>query len=521
MTRRSVGLLASAKLELATLTTVLKLTSRLHYEQDSLPTKMRFETWAMPELRPVPQGDEKFLVAFSFAGEQRELVRTIAEATEQILGWGTVFYDEWYEGFLAGTSADLKLQEIYGERSEVVVMCPSAEYGKKSWTVAEWDSIRARYMPLRARGDGESDRLVPIRVADGEVQGLLANAIWFDARQRTPRYLAEQIVERVRRFVPGAGLPRVFLAQTFDLEDDDELICNPKLKRFIAPDMNPEFRVVPDQDLSELDSDEFAAAVRSQLAGCLAFVQLHSEKYWKGAKYDQLQFDTAQELKLPSFCFCGDILTANRADEKQRLFIERTAPIAGQFQDFKHTLEEKLKELAEAKRAAVRQFQEADNRSRLPVEAAESTDADSQPLVRVAVKAGNGNDIWEPVFNYLFLEEDVLLDELGPNDSFASKQPGEPCHGFLILCDERAQIDDAFSPREALSQCRQIQTQLSQQALEQLPPVGVVFRAPPDPAWSRLLKSTPKCLHRVLGDDLENGLRDFVKQVREVRRAMK
>ena len=32
--------------------------------------------------RPVP---EKFLVAFSFAGEQRELVRQIAEAVEQRL----------------------------------------------------------------------------------------------------------------------------------------------------------------------------------------------------------------------------------------------------------------------------------------------------------------------------------------------------------------------------------------------------------------------------------------------------
>ena len=34
---------------------------------------------------------DKFLVAFSFAGEQRELVRAIAEAVEQRLGRGTVF----------------------------------------------------------------------------------------------------------------------------------------------------------------------------------------------------------------------------------------------------------------------------------------------------------------------------------------------------------------------------------------------------------------------------------------------
>lgn len=48
-----------------------------------------------PTPRPEP---ERYLVAFSFAGEQRELVRQIAEATEQLLGWGTVFFDEWFEG---------------------------------------------------------------------------------------------------------------------------------------------------------------------------------------------------------------------------------------------------------------------------------------------------------------------------------------------------------------------------------------------------------------------------------------
>ena len=34
---------------------------------------------------------EKFLVAFSFAGEQRDLVRSIAEAVEQRLGAASFF----------------------------------------------------------------------------------------------------------------------------------------------------------------------------------------------------------------------------------------------------------------------------------------------------------------------------------------------------------------------------------------------------------------------------------------------
>lgn len=37
--------------------------------------------------RDVP---ERFLVAFSFAGEQRDLVHSVAKAVEDILGEGTV-----------------------------------------------------------------------------------------------------------------------------------------------------------------------------------------------------------------------------------------------------------------------------------------------------------------------------------------------------------------------------------------------------------------------------------------------
>ena len=51
---------------------------------------------------PIREFPEKFLVAFSFAGEPRELVRAIAEAVERELGQATVFFDEWFEYFLAG-----------------------------------------------------------------------------------------------------------------------------------------------------------------------------------------------------------------------------------------------------------------------------------------------------------------------------------------------------------------------------------------------------------------------------------
>jgi len=125
--------------------------------------------------RPLP---DRFLVAFSLAGEQRDLVRTIAEAVEKQLGEGTVFFDEWFEHHLAGAGADVKLQRIYGEQTALAVFCVSQAYGSKPWTLTEFDAIRARLMKARAATDPrEQDSILPIRVGDGEVEGILFNAI--------------------------------------------------------------------------------------------------------------------------------------------------------------------------------------------------------------------------------------------------------------------------------------------------------------------------------------------------------
>jgi hypothetical protein len=471
-----------------------------------------------PEIPTQRPKRDRFLVAFSYAGEQRELVRQIAEATEQLLGLGAVFYDEWFEGSLAGSAADLKLQKIYGADSEVVVICASAAYAKKPWPLAEWDRIRERHMSLRTEGGSASDRLFPLRVADGEVEGLLGNTIWVEARQRPANHIADLILQRVRMFVPDAGKPRLFLAQTPpSLDDESQPVNRPKLQRFLEQECR--YAVAPARDLLELELDQYPAALEAELAGSQAFVQLLAEKPWKPGNYDRRQFNAATERGLPQFCYQGDIHVDAVLDTGQRTFLSdckaKGKTIAGQFEDFKHHLRQKLGELAAAKEAEVRRFQEADRRRRAGLTEV-TTDATDRPLVRVANWAADTEAIWDSVFN--FLDGKVLLDEIVRGD-LVTQQSVEPCHGFLILCDDKSQSDEAFSPRDALANCRLIQSQ--QQKLDQpIAPVAVVFRAPPDPVWSRLLKSTPRCLYRVLGHDLENGLGEFIQKAFEVRRAM-
>lgn len=146
---------------------------------------------------------ERFLVAFSFAGEQRRLVRTIAQAVESLLGPGTVFLDEWYEFWLAGADADIKLQDLYGNRCALAVVCVSGRYGDKPWTLAEHEAIRARLMQARASPRGrEAEDILPIRVGEGEVPGIALNAIVPDVRARAARETAELIVQRLRLLEP-------------------------------------------------------------------------------------------------------------------------------------------------------------------------------------------------------------------------------------------------------------------------------------------------------------------------------
>jgi hypothetical protein len=159
---------------------------------------------------PVREVPEKFQVAFSLAGEQRDLVRAIAEAVEKDLGQETVFLDEWFEHFLAGHDADLRLQKIYGDQSELVVVCVSEHYGDKPWTVAEHEAIRARLMKTRSsQEERDKLRILPIRVGKGEVEGILFNTIVPDVRERSAIETAKLILDRLRIILPGLGKERL------------------------------------------------------------------------------------------------------------------------------------------------------------------------------------------------------------------------------------------------------------------------------------------------------------------------
>jgi hypothetical protein len=143
-------------------------------------------------VREVPS---RFAVAFSLAGEQRQLVLPIAQEVEAILGRSMVFYDLWYEHWTAGLDADLLLGRLYGDMAELVVMCVSRAYGEKAWTRTEHRAVRARLMESATPADRH--RIFPVRIGDGEVDGVLSNEIVPDLRHKTAAEAAELIVARL------------------------------------------------------------------------------------------------------------------------------------------------------------------------------------------------------------------------------------------------------------------------------------------------------------------------------------
>lgn len=175
--------------------TAVELAPILSGAHGEVADKVRFVA-----LRNVP---DRFAVAFSLAGEQRELVLPIAQEVESILGSSQVFYDLWYEHWTAGWDADLLLQNLYTKRAELVVVCVSAEYGTKSWTQAEHRAIRAETM--KVGGESARLRVLPLRVGDGDIAGVLFNDLVPEVRGKATREVAELIVARLNLVRGGPG----------------------------------------------------------------------------------------------------------------------------------------------------------------------------------------------------------------------------------------------------------------------------------------------------------------------------
>ncbi|MER8809553.1 toll/interleukin-1 receptor domain-containing protein [Mesorhizobium australicum] len=147
--------------------------------------------WTRQASRAVDITQHHFDVGLSFPGEARGLVEQVARELEARLGPNAYFYDNNYVSQLARPSLDTLLQDIYRNRSKLIVVFIGADYQRKDWCGVEFRAIREIIM---AR---DEQRIMYVRVDDGGVDGVFRTDGYVDARRFNPAEITQFITERL------------------------------------------------------------------------------------------------------------------------------------------------------------------------------------------------------------------------------------------------------------------------------------------------------------------------------------
>ncbi|XDD45262.1 toll/interleukin-1 receptor domain-containing protein [Leptospira sp. WS39.C2] len=135
-----------------------------------------------------------FEVAFSFPGDIRKNVESIAFELEKLIGPNSYFYDNNYKAQLAQPRLDILLQDIYRNRSKLIVVFLSHEYQKKEWCGIEFRAIQEIIM------EKLNNKIMFIKMDDGKVDGVFKTDGYIDGRTHTSLEIAKLIKERVDLF---------------------------------------------------------------------------------------------------------------------------------------------------------------------------------------------------------------------------------------------------------------------------------------------------------------------------------
>jgi hypothetical protein len=141
---------------------------------------------------PPPATGYRFSVALSFPGEHRGYVSRVDAVLANAIGPDKVFYDERFISELARLNLDTHLQDIYRNKSAIIVVFSGSDYARKQWCGIEWRAIRDI---IKNRRDED---VIPVRMDDGEVPGIFSIDGYLDGMKFSAEKVAELILERLR-----------------------------------------------------------------------------------------------------------------------------------------------------------------------------------------------------------------------------------------------------------------------------------------------------------------------------------
>ena len=162
------------------------------------PKGITLPPWARTATKAVDITAHEFDVALSFPGEIRRYVEPVAAELERIIGPNSYFYDHNYVSQLARPSLDVLLQDIYRNRSKLVVVFLCSNYQEKEWCGIEFRAIKEIMMQR------EHNKVMFVKMDDGQVEGVFKTDGYIDGRKYDPADVARFIQER-RDLLAGDG----------------------------------------------------------------------------------------------------------------------------------------------------------------------------------------------------------------------------------------------------------------------------------------------------------------------------
>jgi hypothetical protein len=156
----------------------VNLSKELRVKGISLPN------WARNVSKAVDITTHAFEVALSFPGEVRSFVETIAAELEKNMGPDSYFYDNNYVSQLARPSLDVLLQDIYRNRSKLVVVFLCGDYQHKEWCGVEFRAIQEIMM------ERNNEKIFLVKMDDGSVDGVFKTDGYVDGRRHSPEDIA-------------------------------------------------------------------------------------------------------------------------------------------------------------------------------------------------------------------------------------------------------------------------------------------------------------------------------------------
>ena len=143
-----------------------------------------------PTLHP-GMNPRRFRIAFSFAGEKRDLVAHVAALLARRFSEDDILYDRYHRAEFAPDDLVAHLTQLYRDDSDLIVAVLCPDYDKKEWCGLEWKTIR--WLLQQGRGP----QIMLTRFARVEPDALEGLAGYVDLDTETPETFATLILERL------------------------------------------------------------------------------------------------------------------------------------------------------------------------------------------------------------------------------------------------------------------------------------------------------------------------------------